>query len=123
MTAVQPMTGGTAPTTAPTQVFQMLVRFMLVYGPAYSKILAAPRAAVKGLTQVYSNAVPERPHTAANAAAWDSVIKPDGSGLLAVLFIKASNSTSRIWLMVLAQALQNSVPSIAHPNSCSVLMS
>ena len=51
VTAVQPITGGTAPTMAPTHVFQVVVRFMLVYGPAYSKMFAAPRAAVKGFTQ------------------------------------------------------------------------
>ena len=67
--------------------------------------------------------MPERPHTAANAAAWDLVIRPEGSGLLAVLFINASNLTSRIWLMVLAQPLHNNVPSMAHPKSCRVLMS
>jgi hypothetical protein len=30
VTAVQPMTGGTAPTIAPTHVFHVVVRFMLV---------------------------------------------------------------------------------------------
>lgn len=35
-----------APTTAPTQVFAMLITLRGVYTPAYSPMLAAPSAAV-----------------------------------------------------------------------------
>ena len=47
--AAQPMSGGTAPTTAPTQVLAMLTTFSGVYTPAYSPMFAAPSAAVKPL--------------------------------------------------------------------------
>lgn len=43
------MSGGMAPTTAPTQVLKMLSCFMGVYTPAYSTMLAAPSAVVNGL--------------------------------------------------------------------------
>lgn len=47
--AAQPMRGGMAPTTAPTHVFAMLSCLRGVYTPAYSTMLAAPRAVVRGL--------------------------------------------------------------------------
>jgi len=50
--AVQPIRGGMAPTTAPVQVFQIVLRFIQVYAPAYKAILANPRAAVVGLAIV-----------------------------------------------------------------------
>ena len=47
--AVHPISGGTAPTTAPTQVLLMLRTLRGVYTPAYSTMLPAPSAAVRGL--------------------------------------------------------------------------
>ena len=47
--AAQPMSGGMAPTTAPTQVFTTLICFSGVYTATYSAMLAAPSAAVVGL--------------------------------------------------------------------------
>ena len=44
--AAQPMSGGTAPTTAPTHVLITDSCFSGVYMPAYSAMLAAPSAAV-----------------------------------------------------------------------------
>jgi len=40
------MSGGMAPTTAPTQVLDMLMTLSGVYTPAYRPMLAAPSAAV-----------------------------------------------------------------------------
>jgi hypothetical protein len=72
---------------------------------------------VSGFTQAYSSAVPVAPHSPAKAAAWDVVIKPEGSGRLAVRFIIASNFTSRIWLIVFAQPLHSRVPAMAQAKS------
>jgi hypothetical protein len=44
--AAQPMSGGMAPTTAPTHVFATLTTFSGVYTAAYSPMFAAPSAAV-----------------------------------------------------------------------------
>ena len=44
--AAQPMSGGMAPTTAPTQVFATLTTLSGVYTAAYSPMFAAPSAAV-----------------------------------------------------------------------------
>ena len=46
--AAQPISGGTAPTAAPTQVLTGDTTFSGVYTPAYSAMLAAPRPAVSG---------------------------------------------------------------------------
>lgn len=50
--AVQPIRGGIAPTTAPAQVFQIDLRFIQVYAPAYRAMFVNPRIAVVGLTMV-----------------------------------------------------------------------
>ncbi len=47
--AAQPMSGGTAPTAAPTQVLAADSTLSGVYTPAYSTMLAAPRPAVSAL--------------------------------------------------------------------------
>jgi hypothetical protein len=44
--AAQPIRGGIAPTTAPTQVFATLTTFRGVYTAAYSAMFEAPNAAV-----------------------------------------------------------------------------
>jgi len=92
--AVQPIKGGIAPTTAPTQVLSMLFRFNQVYNPAYSAILVAPKIAVVGLTIVHSIAGPLKPVTSAKPAACADEIALRTRGRMRVRVICASNGIS-----------------------------
>ena len=73
------MTGGIAPTTAPTHVLISCLGFSSVYGTAYRKMLLNPIAVVSGSVHIASNAVPAAPVHVAKPAAWFAVTCPAGS--------------------------------------------
>ena len=82
--------------------------------PAYSAMFPTPSHAAVGPPPWYRLANPAAPHAAANATAAVRVVRPVGSGLLMVLFMRASFSTSNTWLSVFALAAQSMVPSPAY---------
>ena len=71
--AVHPIIGGRAPTTDPTQVFAILIRFIGVYTMEYKSMLPAPIAAVNMLTWVASRLTPSNPATTPNVTPWDGL--------------------------------------------------
>mmetsp|Transcript_17001 Transcript_17001/g.32446 ORF Transcript_17001/g.32446 Transcript_17001/m.32446 type:complete len:126 (+) Transcript_17001:1393-1770(+) len=93
--AVHPMTGGTAPTTAPTQVFHSDLGFMCVYNPAYNPMFPTPKRVVTGSVPQASNAPPAPPAKHPNPAACSGETTPVTKGRCAVRFIRLSLSASK----------------------------
>ena len=108
--AVQPITGGMAPTTAPTHVLSGVRCFIGVYASVYSPSVAAPRAVVMQLVPSASVARPAAPEALAQPIACGRLMRPDGSGRLCVRFIAASFRVSMIWLKLLAEPASRKVP-------------
>ena len=71
--AAQPIKGGIAPTTDPTQVLAMDILFNGVYTPAYSKIFPAPRTATNGFKVETNTVVPKIPQVDAKINAWNGL--------------------------------------------------
>ena len=90
----QPISGGSAPTTAPTHVFAMLCRFIGVYTNAYSATLSAPSAAVSGFVSAPSTATPPAAEHVARLKACAGAIARRGSGRARVRAICASYGAS-----------------------------
>jgi len=59
--AVHPITGGIAPTIAPSHVFHSDLGFIRVYPNPYNKMFPAPSVAVTGFVNDVSRAVPVKP--------------------------------------------------------------
>ena len=108
--AHQPMSGGTAPTIAPTHVLTGCMRLSGVYAKAYSAKFPAPRIAVVGLTPYHSVPVPITPVTIANSRAARLLTSPRTSGLFFVRLIFASCAGSKSILSVFAEAIVRNVP-------------
>mmetsp|Transcript_14734 Transcript_14734/g.31573 ORF Transcript_14734/g.31573 Transcript_14734/m.31573 type:complete len:91 (-) Transcript_14734:260-532(-) len=90
------MSGGIAPTTAPTSVLIGCIALRGVYIPAYNTTFVTPRNAHAWPPVVSSSAVPAIPHSKANAPAALSETRPVGSGRTRVRVIFASDVTSYI---------------------------
>ena len=88
--AVQPITGGMAPTTAPTHVLSGVCCFIGVYASVYRPRVAAPSVAVTQFVPSASVARPATPAPLAQPTACARLTRPDGSGRFAVRFIAAS---------------------------------
>ena len=93
--AAQPMSGGTAPTTAPTRVFVIDRRFSVVLSPEYNAILAPPSSATVGLTPKYRAATPSVPETPAKVKASLGVMSLRTTGRARVRVIRPSKICSR----------------------------
>jgi hypothetical protein len=98
------------PTIAPIHVFKADTRFIGVYTPAYSTILARPKAETVGLTPKYKEPTPTAPATIPNITALRLEIKFLTSGRVLVRVIIASVEVSYIMLNVFALAEQRAVP-------------
>lgn len=112
--AHQPMSGGGAPTTAPTQVLTGCILFNGVYTKAYRARLPAPNIAVVGLTPYHSIPVPSMPLAIANTTAALLLTRPRTRGLFRVRLILASYDGSNSMLSVLAEAIVRKVPPVRY---------
>ena len=92
--AAQPMSGGIAPTTAPTHVFRKCTRLSAVYAPAYSAMFPAPSAVVVSFVAIAKTPTPLTAHAPANAIATPAPHLPLGNGRPAVRRIVPSGARS-----------------------------
>jgi hypothetical protein len=105
-----------APTIAPIHELTILICFRGVYTPAYNAILPPPRTAAVVFTFSFKIYTPETPVMSANASACPLDILPIGKGLIAVLDIRESFTTSYTWFSAFADEDASIVPKHVHPN-------
>ena len=92
--AAQPIMGGTAPTTAPTQVLTSLRVLESVYGSAYSARFPMPRSIVSSFAPSPRMAALAPALATPQPRAYCGVTRPEGKGRRKVRFMRRSFSRS-----------------------------
>ena len=114
--AVQPISGGSAPGKAPTNVAIMLMRFSGVYTATYPTAVNSVSMPVIGFVVVARNADPSPIARKPTMRPCASEIRLAAMGRLAVRGIRASVRRSSTWFSVLDPAVTAAMPSIASAN-------
>ena len=107
--AAHPMSGGSAPGTAPTIVERDVTRFNGVYTKAYERSVARATPAASREVAASMNR-PSAARPIASATASGTAIRPSATGRWRVRFISRSMSRSEIWFSAAAPPATNAVP-------------
>lgn len=110
--ATHPINGGKAPVKAPGTTAKAVTRFRYVYTPLYQIIVTALIISAGKLPAKKKRKLPEKKQNAANIAAPEAEIFPDGRGLFFVLFIFLSVSISWSWFITEAVIPINSTAAV-----------
>jgi hypothetical protein len=108
--AAHPISGGTAPTTAPIHVLISLLVLLNVYGKVYKAKLPIPRATVRGVVPAARIAAEAPALPSPQAMAKGREARREGRGRRKVRFMCRSFSVSMSWLKVLAEQAASMVP-------------